>query len=262
MTVDRNKLAAQAVVIAVGGVDPGGKAGLAADLLTIRELDGDARLIAAATTAQNDATWFGSWATPPAQLRAVLQSMDLPPTRVAIKFGMLGSLANAKIALQWAQHYDFPLVVDPIRAASSGGSMWPDDDEASVLHFLRAELFVASTVITPNWLELQWIAGKTLRDLADAEAALRQLPCPAILKGGHAPERWRNVDIVFDGRQLEHLPARRTWIGKVRGTGCRFASAVALGLARGESLAQAAAAAKLHVADYACRVAAQTSSNR
>jgi len=251
MSADRNNLAGPPVVFAFGGVDPGGKAGIAADLATAQVLGGDARPIVTAITAQNDTTWLGSWPTPPEQLRTVLQSLEMPSANAAIKFGMLGSVATGKIALQWTQQYDFPLVVDPIRASSSGGGMWPQDDEASVLRFLRSELFVAARVITPNWLELQWISGMVLRGLADAEKALRQLPCMAVLKGGHAPQGSRNVDIVFDGKQFTHLLPDRPWPGKVRGTGCCFATALALGLARGDSLGDAADAAKRHVRWYA-----------
>lgn len=262
MTADRNNLASSPVVFAFGGVDPGGRAGLAADLATLRDLGAEPRPIVTAITAQNDAEWLGSWPTSPDQLRLVLQSLQMPSAHAAIKFGMLGSVAIGKIALQWAQYYDIPLIVDPMRAASSGGGMWPDDDEASVLQFLRDELFASATVITPNWPELQWIVGEPLHDLAAAENALRQLPCNAILKGGHAPQGLLNVDIVFDGQQFTHLPAQRSWPSNVRGTGCRFASAVAVCLARGDSLAQAALTAKAHVAAQAWGVGAQNASNR
>ena len=240
-------------VILFSALDPQAKAGLAVDLEVCTRMGAAPRIALTALTAQSDGAWSGAWPTPPEVLRQVLRGLELPRQGLALKTGMLGSIAGAQVVLETRHsHAAAPLVVDPLWRSTSGGCMWPVDAEADVLRVMRAQLLPAATVVTPNWPELAWLAGvQALRSLEEAERALRVLPCPAVLKGGHAPAPWTGVDCVWDGQQLLTLPAQTSWLGNVRGTGCRFATALAIGLARSEGLLEAARTAKELVAAHA-----------
>jgi hydroxymethylpyrimidine/phosphomethylpyrimidine kinase len=77
--------------------------------------------------------------------------------------------------------------------------------------------------------------------------ALMKLGCRAVLlKGGHGqgPE---SVDILLDGKGLHRFTARRINTKNTHGTGCTLSSAIAAGLAQGESLANAVALAKAYI---------------
>ena len=180
------------------------------------------------------------------------EGLDLPP-RFAVKTGMLASLGNGAQLLRFCERHGHPpLVVDPLWRASSGGSMWPGTDEAEVARWLLAVLLPNATAVTPNWPELAWLRGiDPLADRQAAERALRALPCAAVLKGGHGPAPWQGVDLVWDGTEVHELAADRPFARTVRGTGCRFATALAVGLLRGETLLSAARSAKALVADHA-----------
>ena len=245
--------ASRPTIAVFAGVDPGGKAGLAADLQTCWELGATARPVVCALTAQADATWTGAWPTPPGVLRSTIAGLDLPDAALAFKAGMLGSIENGAILLEaCARRPLAPLVVDPLWRSTSGGNMWPIDGETEVLQFLRRRLLPRATVVTPNWPELAWLSGQaTLTDVGQAEAALATLPCSAVLKGGHAPEPWFGIDWLWDGEHMTPLPAEVRWQGNVRGTGCRFATALAVGLAQGLALGKAARTAKREVAAHA-----------
>jgi hydroxymethylpyrimidine/phosphomethylpyrimidine kinase len=232
-----------ATLMAVGGLDPGGQAGLAADLQVAWHLQARAMAVQTARTAQNNAQFVASWPTSDAELAQVLASLDLPTTGVVAKTGMLGSLANARRVLEFAQTHALPLVVDPVMASSSGGLLWRDDPD-EVRLWLLAELLPRAICVTPNWPELAWLSGRAITTLVQAEAAQRALPCPSVLKGGHAPVAEQGVDRLWDGRILHVLPPDPGWPGPRRGTGCRFASALAIELARGHTLPHAAATAK------------------
>ena len=54
--------------------------------------------------------------------------------------------------------------------------------------------------------------------------------------------------VVFDGREVHELTQERVSGTNLRGTGCSYASALAVFLARGNPLVQAAARAQQHVA--------------
>ena len=103
-------------------------------------------------------------------------------------------------------------------------------------------------VVTPNWPELAWLVGMPLATRSEAEAALRLLPCAAVLKGGHAPDGMRGVDLVWNGQATVELQPLEFWRKSPRGTGCRFATALGIELARGKSLLDSASAAKATVA--------------
>ena len=83
----------------------------------------------------------------------------------------------------------------------------------------------------------------------DAASQLLALGFRAVvLKGGHLSGR--AVDVVADGKGVRRLDGPRLAHRKARGTGCRFASALAAGLAQREPLDRAALAAKRAVARY------------
>jgi hydroxymethylpyrimidine/phosphomethylpyrimidine kinase len=109
-------------------------------------------------------------------------------------------------------------------------------------------------VLTPNLDEAAWLLGRASVDaVEEAEAAgqaLVGLGFGAVLvKGGHRAEG--AVDVLcepgrtrrLEGERLARPPERR-------GTGCRFASALACELARGGEVEAAAHRAKAHVAGY------------
>ncbi|MFZ4578572.1 MAG: bifunctional hydroxymethylpyrimidine kinase/phosphomethylpyrimidine kinase [Myxococcota bacterium] len=257
MIANEKSRRAQPIVVLWGGLDPGGQAGLAADLQACRYAGASPRVVLTARTSQNDTRFLAAWPVDAAETAAVARGLDLGPagatSGVAVKTGMLATIANARTCLEFcASSGGPPLVVDPIAHASSGGWMWPGEAEADVLQTLRRSLLPAAAVVTPNWPELAWLAGTPLPvSPQQAEIALRTLPCAAVLKGGHAPEPWLGVDWVWDGRSLEPLAPEANWPGPTRGTGCRFATVLAVGLARGTPLRLAAREAQRAVAAMA-----------
>jgi hydroxymethylpyrimidine kinase/phosphomethylpyrimidine kinase len=70
-----------------------------------------------------------------------------------------------------------------------------------------------------------------------------------LIKGGHLPGRRRSgaLDILFDGKHYDEFSS--PWIDtkNTHGTGCAFASALASGIAKGESVFNAAWQAKITV---------------
>jgi hydroxymethylpyrimidine/phosphomethylpyrimidine kinase len=67
----------------------------------------------------------------------------------------------------------------------------------------------------------------------------------AIVTGGHLDGD--AVDVLYDGRDFVELRAARVHTTQTHGTGCTFSSAIAARLALGDSIPEAAAAAKRYV---------------
>jgi hydroxymethylpyrimidine/phosphomethylpyrimidine kinase len=242
----------ETTVVLWGGLDPGGQAGLAADLQVANALHAQTRIVVTALTAQTRDAWLGAWPVANDLRNHIVKHLDVPSAGVAIKAGMLTTRAHAKALINFAKlHPGAPLVVDPLMAASAGGSMWPREDLAAMPVWLQAQVLPRTTVVTPNWPELRWLTGLPIATLAQAETALQSLPCAAVLKGGHAPEDLQGVDLVWDGQTLSQLQPLEIWHKSPRGTGCRFATALAIELARGKTLLESSIAAKALVARLA-----------
>jgi hydroxymethylpyrimidine/phosphomethylpyrimidine kinase len=137
-----------------------------------------------------------------------------------------------------------PLVVDPVLAASSGLPLLAAGDARAALEALLAR----ATLATPNWPELEALAGRRLGSEEEAVRAARDLPARAVLvKGGH--REGAPVDLLVRGRTVVRIRGRRR-PGTARGTGCRLASATAGWLARGAPLEEAVRRAKRYVERY------------
>jgi hydroxymethylpyrimidine/phosphomethylpyrimidine kinase len=163
---------------------------------------------------------------------------------------MLGNAAVIRaVARARAAHLPGPLVVDPVAVATTGAVLLDEDG----IPALREDLLPVADLVTPNLAEaaaLTGVAAISDRDgmLAAAETILGWGPGAVLVKGGHLPGAGA-PDLLLTGtdgpRWLEgpRLPGRHT-----HGTGCVLSAAITARLARGETIAAAAAAAKDYVA--------------
>jgi len=255
--VTRGRPAAPRVLVCAG-LDPSGGAGLVADLEALAAVGARGWAVATALTAQGPR---GARRVAPvdpglvlAQVDALLDGLPARDRPRAVKTGMLGTAAVADaLAARLAEPplARAPLVVDPVLAASSGlplldaGGRPPAD--------ALARLLSRAALATPNWPELELLAGRPLRTEAEAVREARRLPARAVLvKGGHRPGA--PVDLLVRGGRVVRFPGRRR-PGEARGTGCRLASAVAGLLAAGAPLEEAVRRAKRAVEAYIDRAA-------
>jgi hydroxymethylpyrimidine/phosphomethylpyrimidine kinase len=244
------------LILCVGGLDPSGSAGLLADAEAVRDSGGRPLAVATALTVQTDRAVRAVHPVPTPLILAQLEALfaETPPD--AVKLGMLGRTAIASALARFFRRRlgKQPLVVDPVLRATSGGPLFRGSPRA------YAGLFSLSTAVTPNLPEaaalLNWKAGVAWDRATMAKAAHELLawgPRAVVLKGGHLTGRHADdLLAVTSSRRAEKL----TWLSSrrldrsARGTGCRFASALATRLAQGESMADAATEAKSQVRRY------------
>jgi len=241
-------VSARARVLAIGGSDSGGGAGVQADIKTIAMLGGYAASAITAVTVQDT---LGVHAIHPipadiviAQARAVLDDIGAD----AIKTGMLGSKAVVEALAALFDGVTTPIVIDPVMAATSGAALLEED----AIEALRTRLIPLAALLTPNAPEaarLTGLAVATTDDLRRAgEVLLAMGAQAALMKGGHvAGESVIDVLMTPTGETLfvsDRIAARHT-----HGTGCTLASACATGLAQGLDLATAVERAHGFVAE-------------
>lgn len=223
----------------VGGVDPGGGAGLLRDVATARTLGAQALAVGTAWTQQGGNVHRVEPRDPAALAEAV---GTLAGAAAGVKIGMAVGPATAQALLTGLAAYTGPVVVDPVLATSRGGALWQGEPRA-LLPLLRR-----ATLVTPNAPEAAMLTGRAVETLEDAEAVGRALVdrdgLPAVLvKGGHLPGSGLVVDVLVTPAGTHRFEHPRTPGTSPRGTGCALATAIAVALARRQSLEAAVQAA-------------------
>jgi hydroxymethylpyrimidine/phosphomethylpyrimidine kinase len=243
-------------LVAIGGFDPSGGAGVVRDFLTARALGAAARLIATAWTEQSPTAVHAVEAREAGNLERAIQGAldELRPSaakadpgtdgeaRLAVKIGMLPDPRAANAVRASLRDFTGPVVLDPVLWASSGGALFSGDP------LLLLPLCARATLVTPNAGEAAALTGIPVRSLADAVDAGRALCLrgarAVLVKGGHIESGRLSVDVLVTPGEVQELSADRVPGPPVRGTGCALATAIALGLGQGLPLAAAVADAK------------------
>ncbi len=236
------------LVLALSGLEPTGRAGLLADVEAIRLAGGLAAGIATALTAQGQRIFKVSPA-PKAVLRAQIQAVRELAAISAVKLGMVWDREALRLILRALGDVAGYRVIDPVTKTSTGerlSTLRPGD-------YLAAA--ASNVVLTPNLGEASWLlsaegSARTAEQAAQMGETLAGYGFAAVIvKGGHLGGR--AIDAVCDRSGVEFLEGRRVRrTVKARGTGCRFASALAVALARGRTMADAAHEAKELVRCY------------
>jgi hydroxymethylpyrimidine kinase/phosphomethylpyrimidine kinase/thiamine-phosphate diphosphorylase len=247
------------IIVALGGTDSSGAAGLTADIRAIEAVGFHAATIVSTVTAQNaqrvldvhplDAQLVDR------QLTAVLEpdGGDQADSVVALKSGLLGS---SELIGVLANHLDrrshLPYLLDPVTHASSGARLLPKNAITDLID----RLVPRATLITPNAVEAAVLSGKPVHDAEEAGRAGELLIAhgarAVLVKGGHL-QYDRGVDVLVHGRgcvRFAALPSGRPNGDALptRGTGCSLASFITAALALNATLEEAIAWARSRLA--------------
>ncbi|HEY7888562.1 MAG TPA: bifunctional hydroxymethylpyrimidine kinase/phosphomethylpyrimidine kinase [Steroidobacteraceae bacterium] len=235
-------------VLVIAGSDSSGGAGIVRDLEALADFDCEALCALSAVTAQTHGQLVSVHHVPPqivrTQIRAALESRAVG----AIKIGMLGTGATVSaVAESLPRGGGIPIVLDPVLLSSSGGVLLDEEGREQ----MRARLFPLVTVLTPNIPEAASLCG--VAPAASREALLEQARSllttgvhAVLLKGGHA-EGAEAIDLLVTEHDAPQWLASPRLRARCRGTGCALASAIAAGLASGQSVEDACRNGKEYV---------------
>jgi hydroxymethylpyrimidine/phosphomethylpyrimidine kinase len=219
--------------LAIGGLDPGGGAGLAADLRAFGAAGVFGCAAVAVVTVQSTAGLKGVRAVPARELAAQAAEVLRHQRVRAVKVGALGTEANVRaVARLLARHPDLPVVVDTPMLPTRGRSRLL---VARAVAALKGELVARATLVTVNLREAQALLGEPVRSVGEAHDAARALAKTGaravLVKGGHLNGA-SAIDVLAIGGEVIELRARRLALPGVHGTGCTLASLVAGRIAR------------------------------
>ncbi|MGI4721593.1 MAG: bifunctional hydroxymethylpyrimidine kinase/phosphomethylpyrimidine kinase [Janthinobacterium lividum] len=211
-------------VLVFAGLDPGGGAGLAADIAAIGALGGHALPIATALTVQDNNRVHAVQPVDAAfivrQAEALIDSCGIG----AVKIGIPGSPENAGAIARLLRRLRtanpaLPVVLDPVLASGQGDALGKGDALAAL-----AELLPLATIVTPNLPEARLLGA---------------VPCEhVLLTGGHGEgdvvvNRWLCNGVERRAWRLPRLPHA------YHGSGCTLAAAIAARLALDDAMGEA-----------------------
>jgi hydroxymethylpyrimidine/phosphomethylpyrimidine kinase len=219
--------------LSIAGSDSGGGAGIQADLKAFAAAGCHGMTAVVALTAQNTTGVSAVHQAPPAFVRAELEAVFDDIGVDAAKTGMLFSRGLIEAVADFLDGRGVPLVVDPVMVASSGARLLQED----AVQTLVRRLFPLATVVTPNLLEAEALAGGAAprRELAER---IHELGAPAVVvTGGHGEDP---LDHLFDGANHIEIPVERYDVAATHGAGCTHSATLTAALAKGLSLDLAA----------------------
>ena len=233
------------IVLCLSGHDPGGGAGLQADIETVAALGGHAAGVVTAHTVQDTSNVRR---VVPADLPLMREQLDalLADLSVdAVKVGLLGGPAQVDLVAELIARVGRPAVLDPVLRAGGGAEL---GSEALVAGMKRA-LLPRIDVLTPNAAEARRLAGQQELDACGAAlvvAGARNV----LITGGDEPANGQDDAVVNRWYRRDGQPRAFSWPrlrGPFHGAGCTLASAIATLLARGLPVAEALADAQAYV---------------
>ena len=228
------------VVLAIGGHDPTGGAGIQADIEAINAQGARAVTLVTTLTTQNTSSFSDcpgvDVASFAAQGAALLADMPI----AACKLGLIpNAIIAAAVGDLLRRLPAAPVVLDPVLASGAGTPIAND----ATLAALRG-LLPRVTVLTPNTMEAMALAGHP-NSLEAAAESLLAAGCKYVLITGSHAQSERVVNRLYgkglrqdlDWERLPHI---------YHGSGCTLAAALAAQIALGHDVPTASARAQAY----------------
>ena len=237
-----NSHSARPYVLAIGGFDPCGGAGILADAKTIEAHNAFALGAITANTIQTEDSFLTS---KPESTDFIIAQIDTILARypiAACKIGLTSSFDQLQAIIETltAHAPTAPLIWDPILRATASRT-----DLLSPSRFTPAATLAHLTLLTPNLPEFAALfPNSTPQQIAAAHR------CALLIKGGHADPRTPYVEDHLYIDSTENVFSAPRASGSKHGTGCVLSSAIAARLAHGASLPEAVREAQRYVAHF------------
>lgn len=231
------------IVLTIAGSDPGGGAGLQADLATFAAHGLCGASVVTSLTIQNTKGVLNRHDIEAGIVAEQLEAVVADRKPAAIKIGMLGNegtvSAVARILKKKKTHH---LVVDPVIRSTSGKALL----SAKGVEALKEQLLPLADLVTPNFKEAEALSGLRIRNQKDVEKAARAIlklgPKAVLITGGHGKKS--ADDFLLQGKKQRLFEGERIGDETLHGTGCVLSSAIASNLALGFSMEESVEAAK------------------
>ena len=231
------------VLLTIAASDPLGGAGVQADLATFAALGVHGSSALTAVTAQS---LTAVSAVSGVGVDLVADQIDSVASSLGVAGAKTGLLRRRRVVELVADRVAAGVlpapVVDPVMVDGRGVPLVDDE----VQQAYRRRLFPVARAITPNRHEAELLAGVPLpvpEAVLECAEVFRRLGADAVVVTGGAFDAAPDDVVITAAGDAWVAPGQRIHTANVRGSGCTFSAALAAGLALGQDLEQAVAAA-------------------
>ncbi|MEM6328423.1 MAG: PfkB family carbohydrate kinase [Bacteroidota bacterium] len=211
-------------VACIGALYTGSERGLAADVLSARQLGLAPHTVCTALVAASHDRVTDLTEVPSDTVHSQLEHLSAVTSVEGVRIGVLGSPKNAEAVLDWASRLDVPVVLEIVASGPSGETVLP----ARGIDVVSSRLGVADLVIVSRQ-DAELITGGEIASLDDAQVAAQRITnrgarrviihCgvlaarffdPADDPGGDGAPATFSSDLYFDGEDfsLFELPVQ------------------------------------------------------
>ncbi len=223
------------VVLAIGGHDPGGGAGIQADIEAVGANGCHCATAITCLTLQDSCNVQAVMPLPAKQVIAQAEAVLNDCLVSVIKIGLLGDTVTASaIADLLKEHEDIPVVLDPVLAAGGGTPLATE----SLLSTIRQQLLPLCALVTPNSPEARRLAPHA-ESLEQCARTLLKTGVEHVLITGAHEQSDRVTNRLYDKTGLLTDADWRRLPGEYHGSGCTLAAAIAANMASGRDLPEA-----------------------
>ena len=223
------------VVLAIGGHDPIGGAGIQADIESVAANGCFCATALTCLTVQDSCGMESLMPLPPMQMVSQAECIIEEYPVAVIKIGLIGEAAmvDALVYLLQQQH-NIPVILDPVLATGMGDNFANE----KLIEAIRDKLLPLCTLVTPNSLEARRLSGIDGNLEACAYKLIDFGVKNVLITGAH--ERSEGVvNKLYDAVGLLNEASWERLPGEYHGSGCTLASAIAAWMARGHPLHEA-----------------------
>jgi hydroxymethylpyrimidine kinase/phosphomethylpyrimidine kinase/thiamine-phosphate diphosphorylase len=219
------------VVLAIGGSDSAGSAGIQMDSRCCEAMGVHCATAITAVTAQNNQQVF---AINPVRAEQLEQQIDaaLALKPQAIKIGLLASVEQIGMLCRKLPALNLPVVYDPVIKTSSNAELL----NRELINVVKDKLLPLCTVVTPNLPEAEELtntAPSRTPIKAATAADIKKLGCQwAVITGGHSDSNQASEECCGPDHHFQ-LTHSKLDSHHLRGSGCAFASTLAATMALG-----------------------------
>ena len=219
-------------VLIIAGHDPGGGAGIQADIESVNANGCRCVSLITCLTAQNTAGFSDLFPQKPDRFRLEAKLLLSDVKVNACKIGLIGGIKLvseiARILTSLAA--ELPLVIDPVLVSGTGTSL----AGKKLTTAMKNDLFSLTTLLTPNTSEALSLTGSN--DIYHAADILMGFGCRSVLITG-ADEKTPSIKNYLFSQDFE--PEVFDWErlpGIYHGSGCTLSSSIAAQLALGKEM--------------------------
>jgi hydroxymethylpyrimidine/phosphomethylpyrimidine kinase len=238
--------------LTIGGSDPSAGAGIQADLRALSYLGVYGCSVITCLTAQNSQKLEEIYPIPGENIESQLEVLMDDVKINACKTGMLYSPNTIELVAEKLSKAEFPLVVDPVLAASVGGEL----HEEGFVESLIKDMLPKTTLFTPNIPEAEAILENMGEKTKINDIEVMKKSCEIIhdigcryvlLKGGHL-EGKTVKDVLYNGDEYRFYLSQKA-DKNIHGTGCVFSALITGLIAKGHEIETAIENAELLISD-------------